>query len=227
MINADNVRKLDYVRTKSGIYAQVTDVQDTCLVTDGGIFSYSDIDDFNKYLNKLVVEGDFVNGARVYKSKGSLLVNGNFVYNVNIVQIMSKRMFYQNCYIPNSHSKISNCVWVPIKQFPKYEVSTTGVVREIDSGKILTYVSGKDTPYVRLDDIRDKKVMSVAVLVLEAFSGPAKGRVPNFRDLNKFNCNISNLEWTVNEEYVKEHKSKSKTNYKNKFLICIDSKLNA
>lgn len=221
MINAESIRKLDFVRTKDGTYAQVTDVQDNYVVTDEGIFGYDEIDDYNKNINKLVVEGDFVNGAKVYRSKENLMVNGNYLYNVNIVQVISKRRFYANCYSPNARSTISNCKWQTIKQFPKYEVSTTGIVREVDSGKILTYVSGKEAPYVRLEDNRDKKVMSVAILVLDAFVGHEKNKVPSYKDSNKFNCNLSNLEWVADTVYMKESvvKSNIPKAYKYKYLI--------
>ena len=99
--------------------------------------------------------------------------------------------------------------WKTIKEFPDYEVSTYGNIRNAKTGKILKpIIKNKQQNYLRVNLYNNGKVhhLYVHVLVARAFI-PDTGRNPdgsimvghhqvNHRDENKQNNNVLNLEWT-------------------------------
>ena len=224
----DSLRKLDYIRTFDGEYAQVTDIYEDYVVTDNGVYGKVEIEDHNRDLTRLIQPGDFVNGARVYVSttNNNTMINGNSLKTANIVQVMSKKKFYMNCYNPNQETKLSKCEWKVLEDYPGYAVSSTGMVKEAASGKLLPSVSNKDSMYVRIVDKSGRRVVRpVALLVLEAFVSKSNGRIPKFKDCNKFNCSLSNLTWESKAELAKrilthapQHKVNSKL-YTYKYVV--------
>ena len=97
--------------------------------------------------------------------------------------------------------------WKTIKEFPNYEVSTYGNVRNIKTGRILKPVkNGSGYLTVFLYNNGKSKQLLIHVLVNKAFI-PDTGYNPdgtlmkghhqvNHRDENKQNNNVLNLEWT-------------------------------
>ena len=96
--------------------------------------------------------------------------------------------------------------WKTIKEFPNYEVSTYGNVRNVKTGKILKPLK---TPYgylqVELFNNGKSQFIKIHVLVAKAFL-PDTGKNPdgtimighhqvNHRDECKINNNLLNLEW--------------------------------
>lgn len=87
--------------------------------------------------------------------------------------------------------------WKKIEDFPNYEISSIGQVKNITTGKILK--PGFSDGYEKVNLCHNKKATTKKIhhLVLESFVGK---RPPNLRcschyDGNKRNNNIKNLRW--------------------------------
>ena len=93
-------------------------------------------------------------------------------------------------------------IWKQIEDYPNYEFSNYGHVRNIVTKQVLKGVPDKDG-YYRVD-IRDKNNkrhgMRVNRLIAIAFLGYQEGLVVNHKDGNKQNNRICNLEWITAEE---------------------------
>ena len=89
--------------------------------------------------------------------------------------------------------------WLSIKQFPNYEISDEGIVRRIDSKRILKLNTKKGKrPYKRahLSHEGVAKYVLVHRLVLSAFVGDCpEGMQCLHADDNPANNNLSNLSW--------------------------------
>lgn len=219
-----NIKEGEYVITVSGEIGKVLEVDLLGVTLDriGSIY-YDDILDHNYSLNKLVEAGDFVNGARVYESGPSrmLCLNGNSIDSVDILQMMTKKKFYRECYSPKGSGPTIE--WRDIKDFPNYEVSNTGVVRSKSTGRYMKLLGDREQCSVRLESEDGRRLRkSVAVLVLEAFNSPADGRLPRYIDGDVQNCNITNLEWETRDEQMKRvmhSNSYIAKRYKYKYIV--------
>lgn len=106
--------------------------------------------------------------------------------------------------------------WLPIKDFPNYEVSTEGRVRNVKTGKILSL---KRNHQVRLWTNRQCFYKYIARLVLETFLRP-----PNITDAiihidgDKANNCLSNIDWLENERIPSDLEFKPIPNHEN-YLI--------
>lgn len=214
-MKTEELKVLDFVRTKDGEIGQVISISGTGIYTDSGIYQRKDIIDFDEVLNNLVQDGDYINGIRVYKRQesGTLSINGHSIYSTTILQLMTKEKFYHDCYSPNSNEVVE---WRVIEDFPLYQVSSLGIIKSTRTGKYMSYIGDKRTLSVRLethDGVRFRR--SVAVLVLEAFKGKASHSIPHFKDGDHENCRLDNLEW----EYTEEDKNKRIYTYKYKWII--------
>lgn len=93
-------------------------------------------------------------------------------------------------------------IWKTIEAFPNYEVSSTGLVRNIKTGKTLkpsTTLYGYKQ--VGLYNFPAYKLCRVNRLVAAAFiANPNKLPYVNHIDGNKSNNNASNLEWCTAKE---------------------------
>lgn len=90
--------------------------------------------------------------------------------------------------------------WKTIGKFPNYEVSVSGQVRNVVTGRVLRpmWTGSKRKQYatVRLSDGTTVKDCKVHVLVLEAFVGPRPpGAVARHRDDDATNNAAINLRW--------------------------------
>lgn len=95
--------------------------------------------------------------------------------------------------------------WVPVVGFEGvYEVSSAGLVRRIDSGKILSTAAKAGDGYVKCDLYKSGARTQTYLhrVVCEAFHGPADGRQVNHKDGDKENNAASNLEWVSSSENV-------------------------
>lgn len=94
---------------------------------------------------------------------------------------------------------VSNDRWLQITDFPNYEVSDTGFVRNRTTKKLLSLSTKKGNhPYQRAHLSKDGKASYVLVhrLVLSTFVGPCpEGMQCLHKDDNPRNNNLSNLEW--------------------------------
>ena len=91
-------------------------------------------------------------------------------------------------------------VWKTIEDFPSYEVSNLGRVRNKKTSKLLTLIPDKDG-YLRVHLNNDKNVKRVHRLVAQAFipNKTNKDQV-NHKDGDKTNNAVDNLEWCTSKE---------------------------
>jgi hypothetical protein len=97
----------------------------------------------------------------------------------------------------------SKVIWKSIEGFDKYEVSNTGNIRNIESGKILKNSLSPSKGYFRVNLMRDGKrhTFEVHLLVAGAFLGPTpQGRYIDHRDDTKTNNYDSNLQFLTNRQ---------------------------
>lgn len=92
--------------------------------------------------------------------------------------------------------------WRPVVDYPRYEVSDRGRVRNKVTGYILNPLLNKDDYlYVDVYDKPQKPVHKrIHRLVCDAFIGPNQDMVVNHKDGDKHNNILHNLEWATPEE---------------------------
>ena len=93
-------------------------------------------------------------------------------------------------------------MWVVIKGFKDYEVSTNGLIRKIKNQKELkTYTTSNGYVGIKLVGTDGRKGLRVHRLVAEAFlPNPDNKPFINHIDGNKFNNAVENLEWVTTAE---------------------------
>lgn len=93
-------------------------------------------------------------------------------------------------------------IWKDIEDFPNYQVSSTGIVRNKKTGRVTTQKLGHDGRYlsVYLTNAGYENTQRVHRLVAEAFLGKHPGMMVNHIDGNKTNNNVENLEWCTAKE---------------------------
>lgn len=92
--------------------------------------------------------------------------------------------------------------WAPVKNLEKYEVSTSGRVRNASTGKLLNG-SVNNRGYIRFDlCINGRRIVKHGHnLVANAFIEPAPGKpYINHKDGDKTNNHVDNLEWCTPQE---------------------------
>lgn len=93
-------------------------------------------------------------------------------------------------------------VWIKIKDCPDYEVSSTGQVRNVRTGRVLKQMLNKEGGYRRVNI--GGKHRYVHRLAADAFYGGEHDRLDvNHIDGNKENNAISNLEWCNRKENIR------------------------
>jgi DNA-binding Xre family transcriptional regulator len=87
--------------------------------------------------------------------------------------------------------------WLPIPGFPNYQISDDGRVKSLKpSGeKVLSPGYKGKYPYVLLSHNGKRKSRTIHSLLIEAFVGPAQGRLIRFKDGNRKNITLANLEY--------------------------------
>jgi hypothetical protein len=93
-------------------------------------------------------------------------------------------------------------MWKKINDYPNYEVSMWGEVRNIRRGTIMSQsLNDKGYPRVELWEKGKRAKKLVHRLVAEAFiPNPENKEIVNHKDANKSNPNVGNLEWATNVE---------------------------
>ena len=96
-------------------------------------------------------------------------------------------------------------LWIDISDFPNYEVSSNGRVRNKKTGRCLKFNDRKGYNSVHLSKNNSVKAKSVHRLVADSFyDGDHSGLVVNHIDGNKKNNFVGNLEWCT-ESYNAIH----------------------
>ena len=103
-------------------------------------------------------------------------------------------------------------IWKQIKEFPEYQISNTGLVRNY-AGDVLKQQVYRNYLHVRLNGVWQK----VHRLVAQAFiPNPGEKAVVNHIDFNTYNNHAYNLAWTTHRENVAH--SKNRMNY-NRYIV--------
>lgn len=91
--------------------------------------------------------------------------------------------------------------WKQIQDFPNYEVSSLGNVRNSKTGRVLKQMCKGGYLFVGLSQNSNGKTTSVHRLVALAFiDNPENKPQVNHKDKNRGNNNVSNLEWSTASE---------------------------
>ena len=93
-------------------------------------------------------------------------------------------------------------VWKDIEDFPNYQVSNEGRVRNKKTERMLTIKPGRNKQYlsVYLSNNGKENTQTVHRLVAETFLGKHPGMVVNHIDGDKTNNHVNNLEWCTSRE---------------------------
>jgi hypothetical protein len=119
-------------------------------------------------------------------------------------------------------------IWKPIDQFPNYNVSNLGNIKNIVTNKPLKILCKEGYGSVSLVNSEIKKSFKVHRLVALAFiENPENKSDVNHKDKNKLNNTVSNLEWmTRKENNIHRCKDLIITTNKNKPIYRIDKNTN-
>lgn len=96
-------------------------------------------------------------------------------------------------------------VWKTITEYPNYEISNYGYVRNVKTRKVLKNLNRKlGYKYVDLYKKKGSRKMSIQRLVANAFiENPFNKPVVNHIDSNPENNHVDNLEWATHQENVR------------------------
>ena len=95
--------------------------------------------------------------------------------------------------------------WKPLKDYPQYEISEEGFVRNNKNQLMQWHDNGKGYKYVRLRKKNKTKNCLVHRLVMFTFSEQTNYLYTdiNHKDGNKSNNHVSNLEWVTKSENIR------------------------
>lgn len=118
--------------------------------------------------------------------------------------------------------------WKSITDFPNYEISSLGNVKNIITGKVLKNSLKCGYYYISLTNKNCKKTLLVHRLVALAFiENPENKTDVNHKDKNKLNISVSNLEWmSRRENNIHRCQGVKITCNKNKEVLRIDKNTN-
>jgi HNH endonuclease/NUMOD4 motif/NUMOD1 domain len=116
-------------------------------------------------------------------------------------------------------------VWKSIQEYPNYEVSNTGLVKNIKTNKLLKLNNTGGYQRISLKNNIKRNSLNIHRLVALAFiDNPLNKPDVNHKDKNKLNNNVNNLEWVTRQENNIHRWSTSeyRSNNRNKKIYRID-----
>ena len=93
--------------------------------------------------------------------------------------------------------------WKPLKNFPSYNGSTEGRIMNIRTQRIMrTYTNSKGYSVVCLRKKNKQYTVRVAKVIAETFLGENPGMDVTYKNGNRSDIDISNLEWCTRQEVI-------------------------
>lgn len=94
-------------------------------------------------------------------------------------------------------------IWKPLRNFPSYDVSNKGRIRNIRTQRILKPTIN-EKGYYQVCLRKNDKQYSVRVhrIIAETFLGENPGMEVRHKDNNRLNNSVENLEWCTRREIV-------------------------
>lgn len=94
-------------------------------------------------------------------------------------------------------------IWKPLKNFPSYNGSSEGRIMNIKTQRILkTFVNYKGYVLVCLRKNNRQYTVRVAQVIAETFLGENPGMDVTYKNGNRSDIDISNLEWCTRQEVI-------------------------
>ena len=94
--------------------------------------------------------------------------------------------------------------WKPLKNFPSYNGSTEGRIMNIRTQRILkTFVNSQGYELICLRKNNKQYTVKVGRVIAETFLGEHPGMDVGYKNGNRSQNNISNLEWRTRQETIR------------------------
>ena len=94
-------------------------------------------------------------------------------------------------------------IWKPLKNFPSYDGSSEGRIRNVKTRRILkTFTDDKGYIKVCLRKNNKQYTVRVAKVIAETFLGEHPGMDVRYKDSNKSNVRVENLYWSTRSETI-------------------------
>ena len=94
-------------------------------------------------------------------------------------------------------------IWKPLKNFPSYNGSSEGRIMNIKTQRILkTFVNNKGYVIISLRKNNKQYTVKVARVIAETFLGEYPGMDICYKDLDRSNVQVDNLEWCTRSEAI-------------------------
>lgn len=96
-------------------------------------------------------------------------------------------------------------VWKPLRNFPKYDVSSAGRIRNIRTQRIQKLVPN-EKGYLKVGLYKDKKRHSIKAsrVIADTFLGEHPEMDVRYKDGDRSNICADNLEWCTRSELIKD-----------------------
>lgn len=95
-------------------------------------------------------------------------------------------------------------IWKPLRNFPSYNGSSEGRIMNVKTQRILkTFVNGKGYIQVCLRKNNRQYTVKVAQLIAETFLGEHPGMDVTYKNGDRSDINVDNLEWCTRQEVIR------------------------
>ena len=96
-------------------------------------------------------------------------------------------------------------IWKPLKNFPSYNGSTEGRIMNIRTQRILkTFVNSQGYELICLRKNNKQYTVKVGRVIAETFLGEHPGMDVGYKNGNRSQNDISNLEWRTRQETIRD-----------------------